>query len=138
MIPVHLRVLNRQTLTGEEPQELELVTEAQYVYKNGNHYILYDESVLSGLDSSKTTLKISPGKVMIRRFGNQESVLQFEVGNRFVTQYPTPMGQFRIELTTQSLSAEVTEGPKGRVEIQYTMMMQSSIESRNEIIIEIF
>ena len=138
MIPVHLRVLNRQTLTGEEPQELELVTEAQYVYKNGNHYILYDESVLSGLDSSKTTLKISPGKVMIRRFGNQESVLQFEVGNRFVTQYPTPMGLFRIELTTQSLSAEVCEGPKGRVEIQYTMMMQSSIESRNEIIIEIF
>ena len=138
MIPVHLRVLNRQTLTGEEPQELELVTEAQYAFKNGSHYILYDESALSGLDSSKTTLKISPGKVMIKRFGNQESVLQFEVGNRFITQYPTPMGQFRIELTTQSLSMEIAEGPKGTVAVHYTMMMQSSIESRNEIKIEIF
>lgn len=138
MIPVHLRVVNRQTISGEEPQELELVTEARYAYKDGSHYLIYDESVLSGLDSARTSLKISPERVAIRRFGNQESLLQFELGKRFVTRYPTPAGALRLELTTQSLWMKIMEGPKGTVAIQYTMMMQSSVESRNEIVIEIF
>lgn len=138
MIPVHVRVVNRQTQAGEEPQALELVTEAQYAFKNGNHYLLYDESVLSGLDAARTSLKIGEGRVTIRRFGNQESLLQFEVGKRFVTQYPTPYGPLKLELTTQSLTADIQEGPKGSILIKYTLMMQSSIESRNEIAIEIF
>lgn len=138
MIPVHIRVINRQTQTGEEPQELELVTEARYALKNGWHYLLYDESVLSGLDAARTSLKIGNGQVMIRRYGEQESLLQFEVGKRFVTQYPTPYGALKLELTTQSLEAHIAEGPKGTVAIKYTLMMQSTIESRNEIQIEIF
>lgn len=138
MIPVHLRVINRQTIAGEEPQELELVTEARYVYKNGNHYLIYDESALSGVDASRTSLKINTEKVSIRRYGNHESLLEFEEGRRFVTQYPTPAGAFRIELTTQSLTACIEEGPKGKVDVKYTMMMQSLIESHNEIVIEIF
>ncbi len=138
MIPVHLRVINRQTISGEEPEELELVTEARYAYRDGSHYLLYDESVLSGLDSARTSLKINPERVSIRRFGNQESLLQFEVGKRFVTRYPTPAGALKLELVTQGLSVEIVEGPKGAVRVQYTMMMQSTIESRNEIMIEIF
>lgn len=138
MIPVHLRVVNRQTLTGEETQELELITEAQYAYKNGHHYLIYDEGVLSGVDAAKTSLKIGAEQVTIRRFGNQESLLQFETGKRFTAQYPTPYGSLKLELTTQSLKTEIQEGPKGTVLIRYTLMMQSSIESRNEIAIEIF
>lgn len=138
MIPVHIRVINRQTQTGEEPQELELVTEARYALKNGYHYLMYDESELSGLDASKTSLKIGPEQVTIRRYGNQESLLQFEVGKRFTSQYPTPYGLLKIEVTTQSLTADIQDGPKGTVFIKYSLMMQSSIESRNEIAIEIF
>ncbi len=138
MMPVHLRVVNLQSQGGEEPPELVLVTEAQYAYKNGNHYLIYEESTLSGLDAAKTSLKIGPGQVTIRRYGNQESLLQFEVGKRFITQYPTPYGQLRLEMTTQQLVSDIQEGPKGTVFIQYTLMMQSSIESRNEIAIEIF
>ncbi len=138
MIPVHLRVINRQTQTGEEPQELELITEARYAYKNGHHYLIYDESVLSGVDAARTSLKIGPEQVVIRRYGNQASLLQFEVGKRFITQYPTPYGPLKLELTTQKLTAEIAEGPRGTVSIKYTLMMQSSIESRNEIAIEIF
>lgn len=138
MIPVHIRVFNRQTQAGEEPHELELVTEARYTYKNGLHYLLYDESVLSGLDAAKTALKISPDQVTIRRYGNQESLLQFEVGKRFNAQYPTPYGPLKIEMTTQSLAVDIREGPKGTVAIRYTLMMQSTLESRNEISIEIF
>lgn len=138
MTTVRLRVINKQTQTGEEPQELELVTEAQYAFKNGSHYFMYDEGALSGLDAAKTSLKVGPEQVTIRRYGNQESLLQFQVGKRFVTQYPTPYGSLKLELTTQSLTAEIHEGPKGTVLIRYTLMMQSSIESRNEIAIEIF
>ncbi len=138
MTPVHLRVVNRQTYTGEESHDLELVTEAQYAYKNGNHYLIYDETTLSGIDAAKTSLKIESDKVTIRRYGNQESLLCFEVGKRFITQYPTPHGQLKLELTTQSLAIDIHEGPKGSISIRYTMMMQSSIESRNEIAIEIF
>lgn len=138
MIPVHLKVVNRQTQSGEEPQELELVTEAQYAFKNGSHYLIYEEGPLSGLDASKTSLKISPERVTIRRYGHQESVLQFQVGERFITQYPTPYGQLKLEMTTQRLVHDIREGPKGTVFIQYSLMLQSSIESRNEIAIEIF
>jgi len=138
MTPVHLRVLNRQVQSGEEPQELELVTEARYAFKNGTHYLLYDESALSGLDAARTTLKITEDQVSIRRHGNQESVLQFQVGRRFTTQYPTPYGSLKLELTTQALAVNIAEGPKGTVQIRYTMMMQSTLESRNEIDIEIF
>lgn len=138
MTPVHLKVINRQTLSGEEPQALELVTEARYAFKNGIHYLLYDESELSGLDAARTTLKITPERVSIRRHGNTESLLQFEVGRRYTTQYPTPYGSMKLEMTTQALTVDISEGPKGHIGIRYTMMMQSSLESKNEIDIEIF
>lgn len=138
MIPVHLRVINRQNQVGEESQALELVTEAQYTYKNDVHYLIYEENAFSGIDASRTALKISKDKITVRRFGNQESMLEFQVGRRFVTQYPTPYGAMRLEITTQFLETDIVEGPKGTAKVSYSMMMQSAIETRNEMEIEIF
>ena len=85
---------------GMEEEPMEFITEGKLSTRGTVTRISYDETPLSGMEGCKTSLIIRPGKVLMKRVGEDkesETVMQFEKGKRHVGIYDTPYGPIRIK-----------------------------------------
>lgn len=74
---VILTVKGHQTDIGEDATT-ELITGAAYYYRNGKHYILYDEVDPESGEQSGNTIKISDDRVDVIRRGSGRTHMVFE------------------------------------------------------------
>jgi len=137
MKKVMIRIKSTQIPLGEDPEVMEFMTEGKHYIKNGAHYIVYEESELSGMKGCMTTLKLEENKIKMKRFGDANSELMFEKGKRHVSDYVTPYGNFKLTIRTSQLEWGIDDSSKGKIYIKYDLSMQSVLESANEMEIEI-
>ena len=85
---------------NEENEPIEVITPASYYWKNGKHYILYDE-VMEGI----------PGVVKneIMKSGITNAHMVFEKNQMNVTYYDTPYGQLHVGIHTRKLDVNVDD-----------------------------
>lgn len=91
---------------SEEDQELKLVTEGKMGERNGHRFLMYEESELTGMKGSKSTLKLEPGKVTLIRYGEVATKMEFIEKEIFMTTYQTPYGVFDMILKTGKITEE--------------------------------
>lgn len=134
-----IRVIGVQTGLDGEESTIELMTEGTFYIKNGNYYILYDESEISGLEGATTRLKVeNNSKVYMKRFGTTATDLVFEKGNKYESNYMTAYGEFHISVVTNSLDIEISEETgKGRIEIDYDLNILSGTKLSNKLQIQL-
>ena len=77
---VVLSLRGRQSYDGQEPDEIELVTEGTMEFRDGGWDISYEESELTGLAGVTTTFRVEPDKVILSRTGNLRSEMVFQTG----------------------------------------------------------
>lgn len=97
--------------TGEEQEPIELVVPGQYYFRNGAHYIRYEEMVD---DSGKPTvnyIKMSDRGAEVSKKGQVNVHMVFEQGKRNRTFYTTPFGtlQLGISATHMQISQDENE-----------------------------
>ncbi len=85
------------------------MTEGKHYLKHGSHYIVYDESELSGMEGCTTTLKMNDDGIKMRRYGGANSELIFEKGKRNSSDYVTPYGTFKLEILTREMEWHISE-----------------------------
>ncbi|WP_066506322.1 DUF1934 domain-containing protein [Abyssisolibacter fermentans] len=137
MKDVKVKIVGKQTgLQGEE-NTIELITEGKFYKKNDIYYVVYDESEISGMQGSTTTLKIQEHKVQMRRFGTNSSKLIFEKGKKHVTDYITAYGEMTMEVLTNKLNMDISDNGKGKIEMSYRLNISKIAESANTLSIEI-
>lgn len=59
----------------KEAEEMKFVTEGFYYKKDGNYFISYAESPVTGLDGTNTIMKIESDSVMLIRSGTASSLM---------------------------------------------------------------
>lgn len=123
-----------------EDEALEVISPGEYYYKNGKHYVLFEElqededGVQGGI--TKNTLKFSDSSVELRKNGYNNVVMLFEIGQKTVTCYQTPIGRLMIGIDTNSIQVqELEEGIV--VDIQYTLDINYNHVSECEIKIKL-
>lgn len=137
MKDVMLKIKGKQkSLEGEE-SVIELITEGKFYNKNGAYYLVYDESEISGMEGSTTTLKIQGQKVSMKRFGNNTSKLIFEKGKKHVSEYETMYGDMTMEVMTNDLDINISGAGKGSIDLSYRLNILDSLESNNHLTIDI-
>lgn len=115
----------------------ELYTEGSFYKKNNHYYIVYDDSETTGYKDSRTTLKIEgDNKVTVMRSGMFRSHLVVEKNNRNVGHYDTGEGSMAIGISTKSIQSNLGENG-GEVFFSYSMDINSSLVSENEVYINI-
>ena len=92
---------------GNEP--VEVITPAKYYFKNGKHYLLYDEADPEERTFTHTTLKIRDDYLSVSRRGDNQSLLQIESDKRNVTYYASPFGSLHILLDGKSVVVDESE-----------------------------
>ena len=95
---------------NEENEPIEVITPASYYWKNGKHYILYDE-VMEGIPGVvKNKIKITGEDSMeIMKSGITNAHMVFEKNKSNLTYYDTPYGQIQVGIHTRDMDVNVTD-----------------------------
>jgi uncharacterized beta-barrel protein YwiB (DUF1934 family) len=123
-----------------EDEALEVIAPGEYYYRNGKHYVLYEElfEEEAGMEGgiTKNTLKFWDTGMELRKSGVQNAVMTFEVGKKTMTCYQMPAGQLMIGIDTTSVRVrEFSEGMV--VDVRYNLDLNYSFVSECWIKIKI-
>ena len=117
-------------MTGQEDQDMELMTEGKFYIKDEQFYFVYEESELSGMDGTRTMLKLGDERVTMRRFGQNDSELTFEAGIRYDALYKTPYGHFDMEVVASKVNYEVDAEGNADIELIYEISIKGLGENK--------
>ncbi len=105
---VHIR--GQQTLPGQtEPEDaIETLTTGEYYFRNGTHYLLFDEMFEGVEEPAHNMMKLRPGLMEVRKRGAVNVHMIFEADKKNFAFYQTPMGTMEMEITATSVSLRGT------------------------------
>lgn len=109
-ILIHITSLHQEKSadTAEENDTIEVIVPGTYYFRNGKHYILYEEIEKNG-KGTKNQLKIyEDGHVEIRKNGVLNAHMIFETGKKHQSVYQTPFGQLQVGMDTRVVEVEDT------------------------------
>ena len=119
---------------GNEKSESELLTKARCRLINGHSVISYEDTSATGFEGSVTTITIDGKTASIVRRGSANSALNLEMGKKHFCQYGTPYGNMHIGVFTHAIDDDLKND--GRLYLKYTLDLNSSYLSDNEIILK--
>ena len=120
-------------LSGEdsEPEKSEFFAVGKLVETENRLEIVYEESVLTGMEGSVTSIgfaKDEPGIVSMVRRGFVDTTLVFEEGKRHITIYQTPFAEF--ELSVCALSVQNLLLREGVINLDYVTELHGARTER--------
>lgn len=116
---VRITVKGVQRDDAGETGSTETVVSGEYYFRNGSHYILYEETAEDSGERVKSSLKLKGNLLELNRKGAVNSRMVFETGKRHVLDYATPFGLLRMEtVTSRILCTEKEECLRIRAEYE--------------------
>ena len=128
---VIISIQGKQSFEAQDDDTIELVTEGCLEPDGDDGYTLsYQESELTGLEGTLTTIQVEGEQVTLMRVGEVNSQMVFQEGRRHLSMYNTPYGAMAIGVNTRHLLAELTD-QGGDIEIDYAIEVDHAIAGRN-------
>ena len=104
-----------------EKEKIEVVTGGEFSMNGDEVISTYDETEISGMEGTKTTLKIKGDKVVLHREGTTSTKMEFQKDNTQVALYNTPYGMLELKTSTKELDLDVNE-KGGNISIKYHLI----------------
>ena len=127
---VVISIKGMQQYEGALPDAVELVTAGRLARDGTGYTLSYQESELTGLEGTLTTIQVDGGQVTLMRVGEFNSQLVFQEGRRHLSMYNTPYGAMSIGVNTRHLMASLTD-QGGDIEVDYTIEVDHALAGRN-------
>jgi len=120
---------------GDE-DTIELTT-LGYLYKKTDcYYLVYQESEISGMEGTTTTIKVEPSRVTLNRMGKNEQKSVFETGVFHECMYITPFGMMSLAVHPSEVFVDLTE-VGGTIKLLYELNLERQKVSDNFLSIEV-
>lgn len=118
---IHVRGLQMiDSADGDEA--IEIVVPGQYYYRNGSHYLRYEERVEDFSQPTINYIKMSPTGMEVRKQGLINVHMVFEQGKKNMTYYTTPYGTLQMGIAATNL--ELKESDSGiNMKVDYALDM---------------
>lgn len=127
---VVISIKGMQNYEGALPDVVELVTQGRLAREGERYTLSYQESELTGLSGTLTTIRVDGPEVTLMRMGEFNSQMVFQEGRRHLSMYNTPYGAMSIGVNTRHLLAELTD-QGGDIEVDYTIEVDHAMAGRN-------
>ena len=114
----------------DEEDRLEFSTDGYYYYEDGVGCLSYQESDVTGLEGTRTSMIVTPDQVVVDRDGMITSRMVFKEGAKNAFLYETPYGQATLGIDTRKIRRSLDENG-GQVEIDYVVDVEHALASRN-------
>lgn len=127
------------TIKNEEDKDtLEFLTEGDLYKESDGSCVTYEESEVSGMEGTVTTVRVDKQKVSVIRLGTTNSIMEFESGKRNLTWYSTPFGDVTMGILTKDIMVKYNEKKEPtKVKIDYNIEIEGITNSQNVLNIKI-
>ena len=103
-------IITVKSFSDIEPNEaIEVVTPGTFIIHEDGFKAIYEESELSGMDGTTTTLNIKHNSMVLERVGSTSTNMEFKEGENVLSLYNTPYGMMNINISTKELDIDMDE-----------------------------
>ncbi|WBW98469.1 DUF1934 domain-containing protein [Oceanirhabdus sp. W0125-5] len=113
-----ISVVSKQS--GNDDDKIEVVTPGLFYEKDGKFYIIYDETEISGMQGTKTTIKVEEDQFTLIRKGTTNTRMLFKEKYSDLIMYQTPHGMLQLSINIKKLNIDVDENG-GNIKALYNM-----------------
>lgn len=132
---VIVTIKSKQIVDNNE-EIMELVTPGSFYNKENAYYLVYDETEISGMEGTTTTVRAEDGYVNLIRFGTTSSNLKFRKGISDVSLYRTPYGVLELTIKPYIVKVNINDDG-GEIKLNYELDLGGQEKSKNELLIKV-
>ena len=130
IITVDSAVLN------EEEDMISVVTPGEFYEIEDGFKVEYNETKISGMEGTKTTIIIRKNSFDLIREGTTETKMEFENNQRTVALYKTPYGVLDVKINTKKLDIDIKENG-GTINTMYILEIGDQTALKTNLTIDI-
>ena len=93
----------------DKDEVIEVVTPGKFHLGESEFKAVYEESEISGMDGTTTTLVIKEDVLVLEREGSTSTRMEFKKGEDVISLYNTPYGMMNINISTKELDIDMDE-----------------------------
>ena len=127
---VIISIKGMQKYEGNDPDTVELVTAGRLMKDKTGYTLSYQESEITGLEGTLTTIQVEGEQVTLMRMGEFNSQMVFQEGRRHLSMYNTPYGAMSVGVNTRHLLADLSD-KGGDIEIDYAIEVDHAVTGQN-------
>lgn len=105
---IHVQGLQMLEDDGQE-EPIEIVVPGEYYFRNGSHYLRYEEIMEDLQKPTINYIKISPRGMEVRKKGPVNTHMVFEQGKKNMTLYSTPFGTLQMGISATKMELKESE-----------------------------
>ena len=117
-------------------ERVTLVTDGRYYKRKDKHYITYDESEITGLLDTKTTIRVDENSATVTRTGLYKSQLIFEKNKRHYSFYQTEYGGVTVSISTSGIDFRVLKDSL-HLDVAYSVEVEHMHTGDNNLIVDV-
>ena len=114
-----------QDQRSEEAEPVEVFSMGEYYFRNGTHYIKYDEVMEGFTENTQNLIKIKNHSVELRKKGLTNVHMVFEEHKKNISYYQTPFGTMEMGIAATRVNLEQEEDEMN-VHIEYALEVNES------------
>lgn len=95
---VIISVIGVQNGPQMDGEAIETLAKGEYFFKNGKHYVLFEEVVEGESKAIKNRIKFAPGYMELSKSGPLSTKMVFEENKKNFTHYMTPFGSLMMDI----------------------------------------
>lgn len=130
IITVDSAVLN------DEKDMISVVTPGDFYKVEDGFNVEYEETTISGMEGTKTTIRIRNNSFDLIREGTTETKMEFENNKRTVALYKTPYGVMDVKIDTKKLNININEAG-GTINTMYILEIGGQPALKTNLTIDI-
>lgn len=120
----------------DEEDRIDFTTDGVYQLEDGVAHIAYLETEVTGLQGTRTSVKVMPEEIIVDRRGSLTSRMAFRAGSKSSFLYDTPVGSATMNMNTRSVRHRFDKNG-GELEIDYVLDMEHAVVSRNKFLLTV-
>ena len=127
-----IQVTGSQRYPDGSEDKMDFVTVGQLHIRQGNFYILYKESEVTGMAGVTTSLRVEKDKVVLNRMGAVDLKQIFEPGVLNSSTYVTAFGSLYLSVFTEHMEINLTD-QGGSITLKYNLFADDELVSHNTL-----
>lgn len=130
-------IISVKSFSNLDPNEaIEVVTPGKFIVDGAGFKAIYEESEISGMDGTVTTLNIKDNYMILERTGSTTTNMEFKEGAEAVSLYNTPYGVLDLNIDTKKLNINIDENG-GEIYSKYILGLEGQEGITTELNIKI-
>jgi len=130
MKKVFISIKGLPVFATNDDDAFELITDGEYLSKDGISTFSYIESTLTGNEGLLTTFDVEPDRVVLKRGDGMSGDMIFSENQKHHFLYDTPFGSVMLGIDTHSITQNMSDDG-GNLEIRYDIEVDNVSVSKN-------